>query len=95
MPTAGREVKGLLAALSQIEQPALLTAKGPVSELLTGREQDILRLLAEGNSNREIASQLFLAVSTVKWYISEILRKLEAANRTQAVSRARTLGLLL
>jgi predicted ATPase/DNA-binding NarL/FixJ family response regulator len=93
--TLEAEVKGLLAALSAGEPTTPLAAHGPVSKLLTGRELDILRLLAEGMSNREIAGELFLAISTVKWYIGEILRKLEAANRTQAVSRARALGLLV
>jgi DNA-binding NarL/FixJ family response regulator len=66
----------------------------PPAEVLTRRELDILRLVADGYSNAEIADQLVLALSTVKWYVSEILRKLDVANRTQAVIRARTLGIL-
>ena len=53
-----------------------------------------MRLLAVGASNRQIASQLFLAEGTVKNYISTILDKLGVADRTQAALRARELGLL-
>ena len=61
---------------------------------LTWREQDILNLLAERQSNREIAEQLFLAESTVKDYVGKILKKLYVKNRRQAVERARELGIL-
>jgi len=61
---------------------------------LTWREQDILSLLAERLSNREIAEQLFLAESTVKDYVGKITKKLYVKNRRQAVERARELGLL-
>jgi predicted ATPase/DNA-binding CsgD family transcriptional regulator/transcriptional regulator with XRE-family HTH domain len=65
-----------------------------VSPLLSVREQAILGLVAEGLSNREVADRLVLAVSTVKWYISEIFSKLGVNSRTQAVAQARELGLL-
>jgi DNA-binding NarL/FixJ family response regulator len=61
---------------------------------LTERELEILRLLAEGMSNSDIAQHLVLALSTVKWYLNIIYSKLEVANRTQAVARARQLHLL-
>jgi LuxR family maltose regulon positive regulatory protein len=61
---------------------------------LTGRELAILRLLAAGRSNREIADQLIIAVSTVKWYLRLIYDKLGAANRTEAVARARARGII-
>ena len=63
-------------------------------EDLTWREQEILLLLAERCSNREIADQLHLAETTVKDYVSKILSKLYVKNRRQAVERARDLGLL-
>jgi len=63
-------------------------------EELTEREGDVLRLLAAGKSNREIAGELYLAEGTVKNYVSSILAKLHAANRTQAVALARDQGLL-
>jgi predicted ATPase/DNA-binding CsgD family transcriptional regulator len=61
---------------------------------LTWREQDILRLLAERLTNREIADRLHLAESTVKDYVSKILSKLYVKNRRTAVERAKALGLL-
>jgi LuxR family maltose regulon positive regulatory protein len=63
-------------------------------EALTPREREVLRLLAEGAPNQEIARQLVLAPATVKKHITNILGKLEACNRTQAVARARSLNLL-
>jgi predicted ATPase/DNA-binding CsgD family transcriptional regulator len=61
---------------------------------LTWREQEILILLAERQTNREIANQLHLAESTVKDYVGNILSKLYVKNRRQAVERAKSLGLL-
>jgi LuxR family maltose regulon positive regulatory protein len=61
---------------------------------LSAREQDVLRLLARGASNQEIADALVVATSTIKHHVSNILSKLEVTNRTQAVARARALGLL-
>ncbi len=63
-------------------------------EDLSQREVDVLRLLAQGASNREIAEQLVLAEGTVKNYVSNILMKLHAANRTQAANLARERGLI-
>ncbi|MEZ4670403.1 MAG: LuxR C-terminal-related transcriptional regulator [Anaerolineae bacterium] len=61
---------------------------------LTDREVEVLRLVAAGRSNREIAHELVLAVGTVKWYVSDIFSKLGVANRTQAAARARELNLV-
>jgi LuxR family transcriptional regulator, maltose regulon positive regulatory protein len=61
---------------------------------LSGRELEVLRLLADGGSNRAIAEELVVTVDTVKSHVTHILDKLGAANRTQAVTRARELGLL-
>lgn len=65
-----------------------------VLDPLSAREQEVLHLLARGTSNQEIAETLVLALDTVKRHVSNILSKLDATNRTQAVARARTLGLL-
>jgi DNA-binding CsgD family transcriptional regulator/tetratricopeptide (TPR) repeat protein len=61
---------------------------------LTERELEVLNLVAEGLSNREIATRLYLALGTVKWYISEVYGKLGVTSRTQAVARARELQLI-
>jgi DNA-binding NarL/FixJ family response regulator len=61
---------------------------------LSLREVDVLRLLAQGESNREIGDRLALAEGTVKNYVSNILMKLHAANRTQAANLARERGLI-
>ena len=61
---------------------------------LTWREQEVLILLGERLTNREIAERLHLAESTVKDYVGKILSKLYVVNRRQAVERAKALGLL-
>jgi ATP/maltotriose-dependent transcriptional regulator MalT len=61
---------------------------------LSGRELEVLNLIANGDSNFEIAEQLVLAVSTVKRHVSNIFSKLGATNRTQAVARAREFRIL-
>jgi predicted ATPase/DNA-binding CsgD family transcriptional regulator len=63
-------------------------------EPLTEREMEILRLLADGWTDRKIAQHLVLAIDTVKWYNKRIYSKLFVENRTQAVKHARELGLL-
>jgi LuxR family maltose regulon positive regulatory protein len=63
-------------------------------EQLTARELDVLRLLATGAPNPRIAAQLVVSLDTVKKHVSHILGKLGAANRTEAVTRARQLGLI-
>jgi LuxR family maltose regulon positive regulatory protein len=67
--------------------------QGPIAPL-SDRELEVLRLLAAGRSNPEIADELVVVVDTVKKHVSHILEKLGATNRTQAVARARALGLL-
>ena len=62
--------------------------------LLTRRELDVLRLLADGATNRAIADALVISGGTVKFHVNSILRKLHAANRAEAVSRyLRLLGM--
>jgi DNA-binding NarL/FixJ family response regulator len=62
--------------------------------LLSDRELEVLGCLAEGQTTLQIASHLFISENTVKTHIRHILEKLEAANRTEAVSKAMQLGLI-
>lgn len=64
------------------------------NEQLTERELEVLQLVARGASNREIADQLVLSEGTVKNHVSNILLKLQVANRTHAVAMAREQGLI-
>jgi LuxR family maltose regulon positive regulatory protein len=65
-----------------------------LAEPLSPRELEVLQLLAQGLSNHEISERLFLALSTVKGHNREIYGKLGVKRRTEAVARARELGLL-
>jgi LuxR family maltose regulon positive regulatory protein len=79
------------------EQTARPKKEAPKSELiepLRERELEVLLLFAEGRTSREIASRLFLALNTVRAHSSNIYGKLGVHSRTQAVARARALGLL-
>lgn len=88
------------ATLSGTTPPATGPREGapPVRSLrpddLTRRELEVLRLVAQGLRNAEVAEQLFISVGTVKWHVINILQKLDAGSRTQAVLRARESGIL-
>jgi LuxR family maltose regulon positive regulatory protein len=74
----------------EARQPTAETLFEPLSQ----RELEVLRLIAQGLSNREISERLFLALSTVKGHNRVIFDKLQVQRRTEAVARARELGLL-
>ena len=76
-----------------IARPGATTVPGLV-EPLSARELEVLALVAAGRPNRAIAGQLFISVDTVKRHVSHLFAKLGVANRTEAVARARALGLL-
>jgi LuxR family transcriptional regulator, maltose regulon positive regulatory protein len=81
-----------LAVLAR-PRPGGAVAPGLVAPL-SARELEVLELVAAGRSNQAIATELVITLDTVKRHVSHLLEKLGAANRTQAVSRARELGLL-
>jgi DNA-binding NarL/FixJ family response regulator len=89
-PSVAAKVVARFAQLPADDRPASQPLVVPLSE----RELDVLRLLADGRSNREIAGELFLAEGTVKNHVTNVLAKLGARDRTQAALRARGLGLL-
>jgi len=103
-----RSAAGLASSLGAVllaEQIALLGRRGrivldgvpdrgPADSGLTGRELEVLRLVAAGRSNREIANELFISPKTASVHVSNILGKLGAASRGEAAARAYALGLV-
>ena len=83
----------VVARFAQLED-APRSRPQPLVVPLSDRELDVLRLLADGRSNREIAAALFLAEGMVKNHVTNVLGKLGARDRTQAALRARALDLL-
>jgi LuxR family maltose regulon positive regulatory protein len=67
---------------------------GEIVEPLSQRELEVMRLLADGLSNQQIAARLYLSLRTVKFHTGNIYSKLGVKSRTEAVARARSLGLL-
>jgi ATP/maltotriose-dependent transcriptional regulator MalT len=76
------------------EVPGRLTAHDHLEDPLSEREIEVLSLLATGKTNSEVAGDLFVSVGTVKSHTGTIYRKLGARNRTEALTRARELGLI-
>ena len=92
-------VRRLLAAfpVAEPEQPEPTKSQVPEAELiepLSERELEVLQLIAEGLTNPEIATRLFLALNTVKAHNRNIYGKLNVHSRTQAIARSQELGLL-
>ncbi len=79
--------------VSESLRPTLDHSKG-LFEPLTERELEVLRLVAAGTSNRAIAAQLIVTLGTVKKHLNNIFGKLDVQSRTQAIARARELGLM-
>ncbi|ODU07464.1 MAG: DNA-binding response regulator [Pseudonocardia sp. SCN 72-86] len=67
---------------------------GPAAAPVTPREYDVLRLVASGHTNGEIGDELGLSLNTVKSYLQNVMHKLDARNRAQVITNARTHGLL-
>jgi DNA-binding CsgD family transcriptional regulator len=83
-----------LRALSGDDRQSERAGRGREAETLTPRERDVLTLVATGRSNREIAQQLFISAKTVSVHISNVLAKLDASSRTEAVAVARRRSLI-
>lgn len=84
--------------IAAIKQDKLATQRStldqPLMEPLSERELEVLQLIADGLSNQEICDRLFLALNTVKGHNQKIFGKLQVQRRTEAVARARVLGLI-
>jgi LuxR family maltose regulon positive regulatory protein len=91
--TDGAEAADRLQA-TKAEDSGFFVRPPSLIEPLTERETEVLALIAEGLSNREIAQRLFISLSTVKRHNANIYGKLAVNNRTRAVARAREVGLL-
>ncbi|SCL37908.1 Predicted ATPase [Micromonospora rhizosphaerae] len=95
------EIADRLGARPLAEQAATLARRvglrgggRPGPDLLTSREQEVLRLVAEGHSNSRIAEQLFISPKTASVHVSRIIAKLDVSNRVEAAALAHRLGLL-
>lgn len=60
--------------------------------ILSKRELDIMKLIAEGKSNDEMGKELFISVGTIKWHINNIFSKLQVKNRIQAIEKVKKSG---
>lgn len=83
-----------LALAAAFRKATHISKRESIEESLTQREHEILQLIVEGRTNREIADALYISVMTVKWYITQIYRKLGVRSRIQAIVRARELDLI-
>ena len=94
--TRGRDVVRETVVVREVVVPASFAPDRARQKSLgiTGRELEVLTLVADGLSNREIAGQLFVSENTIKTHCARAFDKLGASRRTEAVQRARALGLL-
>ena len=94
------EISAVIPHCDRIRRPVVLekghsmVSSGVLCESLTRREKDILTLLDQAMSDREIAEKLVLSLNSVKWYTRQVYGKLGVANRKEAVAKARELGLI-
>jgi len=95
---AGFMALGVWVGARLFRQPAAaafeVNTKAQATLGITGREYEVLQLIAAGRSNKEIAIKLQLSPNTVKTHIARLFEKLEAKRRTEALLRARELGLI-
>ncbi|HET8779038.1 MAG TPA: response regulator transcription factor [Agromyces sp.] len=91
---AGETVLAPSIAAKLVSRVRQGTGGGPETPSLSPRELEVLRLVADGRSNPEIARDLFIGEATVKTHLLHVFEKLEVGDRTRAVTRAMELGLL-
>jgi LuxR family maltose regulon positive regulatory protein len=92
--TTPKYVSHLLAVFVGQPPGKKVATSGRAANILSSREIELLNLVASGCSNKEVAGQLFISLATVKRHTVNIFNKLDVKNRTEAVARARELGLL-
>jgi predicted ATPase/DNA-binding CsgD family transcriptional regulator len=94
LDTLVSELRAVLLILNDdiVEYP--ISPEQTLIDPLTQREIEVLGLIADGLTNEQIAGRLVISIGTIKWYTSQIYRKLHVNSRTQAVARARTLELV-
>lgn len=80
--------------MQQVAEAGRPDRESGLLEPLTAREEEVLQLLAQGKTNKEIAAELVITERTVKFHVSSILRKMDRGNRTEAVRLAVELGLV-
>ncbi len=90
-----KDVLAMAAAFREAAGLSVSQAADKLVELLTPREQEVLKLIIEGKSNRQISDKLTIELTTVKWYVTQIYRKLNVRSRVQAIVRARELDLIV
>jgi DNA-binding NarL/FixJ family response regulator len=91
---AGGSLLQPVVASKLLRQVSHQSQAAPTVDALTPREVEVLRLLAQGLQNKEIAAQLVISERTVKFHVSSIMSKLGAGNRTEAVTLAAQQGLI-
>lgn len=96
---AGKKLTGKKAPAPTAALPSVAPGFRPKEEMLeklgiTPRELEVLEWMAQGLSNQEIADKLYVSLNTVKTHTSNVLAKLDAQRRTQAIQKAKLLGLL-
>ena len=89
IPAPGSQEIGIAKTTSDIPNP-----KSEIVEPLSPRELEVLQLIADGLTNKQIADRLYLSHHTIKVHTRNIYAKLDAHHRTEAVARARELGLI-
>ena len=94
MPDYTAELLAAFDDAAKDEQRKTELLPSSLVEPLSERELEVLQLIAQGLSNREIGERLFLALNTVKGHNSRIYAKLGVRNRTQAINKARALSIL-